>query len=301
MLDPALYERARLAPSASLEHHPELEHDEEIWIAFTEAIVAGMGGDGDSARACAWGSCDEWERHENFFLYDDALPALAELRPMGLRIGLISNGQRDLDEFAEHHELDVDVCVGSKHHGYVSRTASIFEAALAALDVAPADAAMVGDSADDDIEGARALGMQAVLLDRGGSHPEWDGAIRSLSELPAALGLRLAERRAPLRQAAVCAAERHVLGIVRPWPQVDVGLGARGDGPTQTSSSSNSASQSVNGLDAKIASQLGRERLLVVRRTDVGRGRAAPGARRGARRSRARAPQRSDGGRQPRA
>ena len=48
---------------------------------------------------------------------------------------------------------------------------------------------MVGDSAEDDIEGARALGMQAVLLDREGAHPEWDGAIRSLAELPGALGL----------------------------------------------------------------------------------------------------------------
>ncbi len=49
---------------------------------------------------------------------------------------------------------------------------------------------MVGDSAEDDIEGARALGMQAVLIDRELAHPEWDGAIRSLAELPAALGLR---------------------------------------------------------------------------------------------------------------
>ena len=107
----------------------------------------------------------------------------------GCGSGLISNGQRDLEAFAEHHELDVDVCIGSKHHGYVKPHRSIFEAALAALDVAPEDAAMVGDSTHDDIEGARALGLHAVLLDREGNHPEWEGAIRSLSELPAALGL----------------------------------------------------------------------------------------------------------------
>jgi putative hydrolase of the HAD superfamily len=148
-----------------------------------------MGGDGDGARACAADVVREWERHENFFLYDDALPALAALRAHGLRLGLVSNGQRDLEEFAEHHELDVDVCVGSMHHGYVKPHASIFEAALEALGVEPAEAAMVGDSTEDDIEGARALGMRAVLLDREGLHPEWEGAIRSLSELPAVLGL----------------------------------------------------------------------------------------------------------------
>jgi putative hydrolase of the HAD superfamily len=191
-LEPALYDQARLAALAELERHPELEHDEEIWVTFTADIVRGMGGMGgvaEAARACAIEIVREWERHENFFLYDDALPAIAALRAHGLRVGLISNGQRDLEEFADHHGLDVDVCVGSKDHGYVKPHRSIFEAALAALGVAPEQAAMVGDSAVDDIEGARALGMRAVLLDRDGIHPEWEGAIRSLEELPAALGL----------------------------------------------------------------------------------------------------------------
>jgi HAD superfamily hydrolase (TIGR01662 family) len=188
-LVPALYDEARVAALASLQRHPELEHDEEVWVAFTEEIVRGMGGGGHGVRACAADIVREWERHENFHLYEDALPAIATLRAHGLLIGLVSNGQRDLEEFAEHHELDVDVCVGSMHHGYVKPHRSIFEAALAALDVPPEEAAMVGDSAADDVEGAQALGMRGVLLDRDGLHPEWEGAIRSLEELPAALGL----------------------------------------------------------------------------------------------------------------
>ena len=51
-------------------------------------------------------------------------------RKHGLRIGLVSNGQRDLDEFARHHGLDVDVCIGSLRHGRVKPHRSIFEAAL---------------------------------------------------------------------------------------------------------------------------------------------------------------------------
>jgi HAD superfamily hydrolase (TIGR01662 family) len=189
-LDPTRYDAARIAALADLQRHPELEHDEEIWVAFTEDIVRGMGGEPAGSRACAIDMVHEWERHANFFLYDDALEAIAALREHGLRIGLVSNGQRDLEEFAEHHDLDVDVCLGSKHHGFVKPHRSIFEAALAALDVAPNEAAMVGDSAEDDIEGAGALGITAVLLDRDGLHPEWQGAsIRSLRELPGALGL----------------------------------------------------------------------------------------------------------------
>ena len=50
-LEPDRYPAARAAAVEDLEHHPELEHDEEIWIRFTEDIVRGMGGDGPgSAR-----------------------------------------------------------------------------------------------------------------------------------------------------------------------------------------------------------------------------------------------------------
>ncbi|MGL6280496.1 MAG: HAD family hydrolase [Gaiella sp.] len=188
-VDPARYDEARLAALADLEHHPELEHDEEIWVLFTEDILRGMGAAGEGVRPCAEAIVREWERHENFFLYDDALPTLATLRAYGLRIGLISNGQRDLEEFAAHHGLDVDVAVGSKQHGFVKPHRSIFERALAALDVAPAEAAMVGDSVGDDIEGARALGIRAFLLDRDGRHPPGADVLRSLRELPAALRL----------------------------------------------------------------------------------------------------------------
>jgi putative hydrolase of the HAD superfamily len=131
----------------------------------------------------------EWERHENFSLYDDALPVLDELRRRGVKIGLISNGQRDLDEFATHHVLDVDAVIGSKAHGRVKPHASIFVAALEALDVAPEETVMVGDSYEDDIEGARALGIRAILLDRDGLRPDAPDRIDTLLALPAALGL----------------------------------------------------------------------------------------------------------------
>ena len=188
-LDPDLYGVARTAAIDELQRNHELVHDEEIWIAFTEQIVLGMGGDPGGARACATDMVREWERHENFSLYEDALPVLDELRRHDLRIGLISNGQRDLDEFAVHHDLEVDAIVGSKAHGRVKPHASIFFAALQALAVSPEEVAMVGDSYEDDIEGARALGIRAILLDRDGLRPDASDRIDTLFALPAALGL----------------------------------------------------------------------------------------------------------------
>jgi HAD superfamily hydrolase (TIGR01549 family) len=188
-LQPSLYDDARRAAIANLQRDTDLVHDEQLWVAFTEEIVAGMGGGGPGGRECAVDVVREWERHENFFLYEDTLPTLAALRGAGLRIGLVSNGQRDLDEFARHHGLDVDVCVGSASHGRVKPHRSIFDAALAALDARPDEAAMVGDSYADDIEGARALGMRAILLDRDGLHEDETDRIDTLFALPAALGL----------------------------------------------------------------------------------------------------------------
>jgi HAD superfamily hydrolase (TIGR01549 family) len=116
-------------------------------------------------------------------------PVLDELRRHEIKIGLISNGQRDLEEFAVHHALDVDAIVGSKAHGRVKPHASIFVAALQALDARPEETAMVGDSVEDDIEGARALGIRAILLDRDGLMPRASDRIDTLLALPAALGL----------------------------------------------------------------------------------------------------------------
>ena len=189
-LDPGMYEQARLAAFEDLRGHPELVHDEQIWVAFTEDIVRGMGGDAAGARACAADMVRRWEVHANFHLYDDALPVLEALRGHGLALGLISNGQRDLEEFARHHRLDVDVAVGSKAHGRTKPHPSIFETALASLGVVASEAAMVGDNPEDDIAGARARGIRALLLDRDGRYPEGPDVIPTLLALPAALGLQ---------------------------------------------------------------------------------------------------------------
>ncbi len=164
-------------------------HDEDLWIAFTELIIRGMGGEADAARECATDMVARWMLHENFTLYDDVLPVLEELRRHGQKLGLISNGERDLDEFAAHHALVVDVVVGSRSFGRTKPHPSIFEAALEQLGVEPEDAAMVGDSYADDIQGARGLGMRAFLLDREGRYPDEPDRLPTLLALPAALGL----------------------------------------------------------------------------------------------------------------
>ena len=188
-LDPARYEEGREAALAALERHPELEHDDAIWFTFTERIVLAMGGRQPASYDCAVEITRGWEKHDNFELYEEVAPVLDELRAAGLKIGLVSNSARDVHAFARHHGLEIDAGISSFHHGRTKPHASIFRAVLDLLDVAPAEAAMVGDTIDADVDGAVALGMRAVLVDRLGRHPEFAPRIDDLYALPAALGL----------------------------------------------------------------------------------------------------------------
>ena len=189
-LDPARYAAAREKAIEGIKRHPELEHDEEIWIAFTERIIRNMGGDSDSAYDCAVAMTKAWEHAEHFELYEDAPPVLEELRSHGLRLGLVSNTGRDLNQFVAHHRLQVDAVLGSGAFGRTKPHPTIFRAVLERLGVEPATAAMVGDSPEDDIEGARAAGLGAAfLLDRDDRYPEIPDRLPDLYALPAALGL----------------------------------------------------------------------------------------------------------------
>jgi putative hydrolase of the HAD superfamily len=188
-LDLSRHDQAREAAVLNLKRHPELHHDETIWHAFTEEIFLGMGGPRELASECAAEIERGWAVAENFELFEDALPVLEELRKAALRIGLVSNGIRDLTAFVAHHRLDVDAIVDSRSHGRVKPHPTIFQAALEQLRVAPRDAVMVGDSVEEDVEGARALGMRAILIDREDRHPEVDERLTDLYGLPAALGL----------------------------------------------------------------------------------------------------------------
>jgi putative hydrolase of the HAD superfamily len=189
-LDPARYDSARLAAIEDLQRHPELDHDEEIWLRFTEDIVRGMGGGASEAVGEIAGKIvRRWEQAAHFELYDDVLPALRGLRRSGLRLGLVSNTSRDLGAFVRHFALEVDGWIASGSYGKVKPSPLIFRAALELVDCPAECAVMVGDSPEDDVGGARAVGMRALLLDRAGRFPGAADRIESLAELPAALRL----------------------------------------------------------------------------------------------------------------
>jgi HAD superfamily hydrolase (TIGR01549 family) len=188
-LEAGRYPEARAEALEGLERDPELRYEEELWSRFAERVFSGMGADPDLARDLAAEMTRLWESSASFELYDDALPVIAKLRGHGLKIGLVSNSACDMDDFILHHSLQVDCALSSRSHGWTKPHESIFRAALELLGVEPEEAAMVGDSFEDDVEGALALGMRAFLIDRDGRGRDAVEALPDLWALKASLGL----------------------------------------------------------------------------------------------------------------
>lgn len=121
-----------------------------------------------------------------FRLFPDARPALELLAGRGIHLGMISNWDCSLPEIVSRIGLDdlLEVVAVSALCRCEKPNPALFREALRRAGV-PASAALhVGDSYEKDVQGARAAGMQAVLLDRKASQPPADVVvIRELGEL----------------------------------------------------------------------------------------------------------------------
>jgi len=190
-VDPSVFDQAVLDASFVLDEAQDHIYDPQIFIRYTKQIIERMGGRGPKLDACTREIYEEWAACQHFSLYDDVAPALRTLAARGLRLGLISNTHRSLTSFQSHFELEglIAAAISSSQHGYMKPHPSIFEAAMKLLDVAPSEAMMVGDSMKQDIDGARRVGMHAVLVNRSAETPtvgRIDGVpiIHALTQLP---------------------------------------------------------------------------------------------------------------------
>jgi putative hydrolase of the HAD superfamily len=167
-VDPAAFDRA-VAVAASILDSEDRLYEDALFVRYTARIIEGMGGTGAHVETVAREIYADWAKHHHFELYDDVSASLRELKARGFRLGLISNSHRPLASFQSHFELEglISVTVSSSDHGFMKPHPSIFRAALELMEVAPEEAAMVGDSRAHDVEGARAVGMRPILLARG--------------------------------------------------------------------------------------------------------------------------------------
>ena len=124
-----------------------------------------------------------------FTPYPDAPAAVRALHDDGRTVVVVSNWDCSLRDWLEPTGLleHVDAVVTSADAGVAKPGRQMFERALEAADATPDQAVHVGDSLENDVEGARALGIRAVLVQREGPAPAGVEVVRSLLEVPALL------------------------------------------------------------------------------------------------------------------
>ena len=120
--------------------------------------------------------------------FDDVLPTMDLLRAQGMTLGLISNMNREGGELVESLGLasSLDFAVTSFEVGDEKPHPPIFLAALERAGAEPQEAVHVGDQLTSDVEGARGVGINPVLIDRDGIHADVDDCprIETLTQLP---------------------------------------------------------------------------------------------------------------------
>ena len=131
-----------------------------------------------------------WEHAHHFELYDDARPALDESCVRAGSRSACSRTPSATSSCSSRITTSTSTrCSRRACTGRRSRTRRSSVRMLELLDVDAADAVMVGDTIEDDVEGARAVGMRAILVDREGLYPDAAERLDDLSALSAALGL----------------------------------------------------------------------------------------------------------------
>lgn len=135
------------------------------------------------------------KEHRRFNLWrrvpPDVPAAITRAKAAGLKVGIVSNSEGRLPELFEAIGLAraFDVVVDSAIEGVRKPDPRIFHAATTRLGVEPARAFYAGDLPSVDVDGARAAGLEAVLIDPLDFYPDYDAAPRyhSVAELVDAL------------------------------------------------------------------------------------------------------------------
>jgi putative hydrolase of the HAD superfamily len=131
--------------------------------------------------------------YERFVIQEGFMPPFREVRETleqlwarGLQLGILSNYPPHLEDILERHGLHdyFDFFVVSSLVAMEKPDPAIFELAIAKSGCPREEILYVGDNPDDDLKGARAVGLTMILIDR---QDRWPGIacprIRRLSEV----------------------------------------------------------------------------------------------------------------------
>jgi putative hydrolase of the HAD superfamily len=178
-----------------------LAAEEAVWRRARETGESGTIDDVFAAAGVSAGPAELaayyawWEDHT--YTDPDVRPLFEALRARGIRIGVLSNTLWPRSEHERVFRRDgvddlIDAAVYTSEIRWTKPHPDAFRAALDAVGVTdPAEAVFVGDRRWDDVSGARAVGMRAVLVPHstipahqvGGEVTEPDAVVQRLADL----------------------------------------------------------------------------------------------------------------------
>lgn len=166
----------------------EFDYSQEAWFALVRRT---FGAYADRLPEAFYPALyAEFARAEAWHLFEDVLPTLDELASHGIALGVISNWDNRLRPLLSAFKLTgfFDVIIPSCEVAFHKPSAVIFEIAVRQLGLPPEQILHIGDHYLEDVEGARAAGLQALHLVRGALH-KTAGQITSLLEVPTVVEL----------------------------------------------------------------------------------------------------------------
>jgi putative hydrolase of the HAD superfamily len=161
------------------------------WLYF-DLILQQAGITPDARTTDALAELHAYHQTSNLWEHmpDDVLPALRQLRAMGLQLVVVSNANGTIEALARR--IGITECVECVLDSFVEKVEKpdprFFEIALERSGAKRESTIHVGDLYEVDVVGARAAGITPVLLDAADLHPDADcQRVRSLAVLVAEL------------------------------------------------------------------------------------------------------------------
>ncbi len=117
---------------------------------------------------------------------EGAIDTLKWFLDRGYQLGVISNAEGQIERLIKHAGIEdcFQIILDSHEVGYHKPDERIFKKALKKLKVNANEAVHVGDLIEADVIGARAAGIEPILIDRDNSHADIDCLkVRKLREL----------------------------------------------------------------------------------------------------------------------
>jgi len=160
------------------------EQGQAFWIKWNIRLLESLGIE-KNKEILARKIDEEWLDYCTLEVYPDVIETLVQLRKRGIKTGIITNAfERDFQRILSQLKLSdfFDIVVGTDTCKKIKPDKGIFLYTVGRLGIKPDEALFVGDSLENDFEGAKNSGLTALLIDRENKSKIF-GSIQSLTDV----------------------------------------------------------------------------------------------------------------------